>query len=248
MKAVAIVLASGAGRRYGSEFVPKHLTEILGVPIVVWTIRAAFQSGLFSVMAVVVRKEDISATEILIEKYFGDQREYVRVTEGSDVRIQSFFRGLDDLKKTHLLINDTIIALLDANRPFVPMSQFQDLFRAALEFGCSCPARAVVNGIGRAIAGHIVEVPDKSSYMEFVTPEFMRYSALEMALARHPGDLACLVEYALAVGIQPAAIDASALNVKLTYAEDVVYLQGLARKHQLLVPSISAGRKGDDKV
>lgn len=237
MNATAVVLASGSGERFGTPLAPKHLTRILEVPVLVWTLSAVVRSGLFSAISVVVREMDIPETETEIKDYFADDTHYLRLTQGSQKRIQSFFRGLDDLVKARALAGDTIVALIDANRPLVPISQLQDLHSAALKFGCSCLGRPVVNGIAQTSAGHIEEVPNKSSFVEFLTPEFMKFSALQLALKRHPEDLPCLVEYALVVGIKPVVLDASPLNAKLTYAEDVTHLEGLARKNSVVAPS-----------
>lgn len=236
MNTVAVVLASGSGRRVGTQCVPKHLTHILGVPILVWTLNTAIQSKLFSSVIVVTRKNDIRQTEIILREYFSDDRLPIRLTKGSSERIQSFLLGLDDLTKANLVSEETIVALLDANRPFTPISQLQGLYEAALEFECSCPARPIVNGVARVDSGRILEVPNKSSYVEFVTPEFMRLSTLKVSLANYKEGFSSLVEYALALGFKPMTLEACPLNAKLTFPEDKTYLDGLALENQLVKP------------
>ena len=41
MKTVAVVLASGSGQRFDNKKEPKHLTRVLDVPILVWTLNTA---------------------------------------------------------------------------------------------------------------------------------------------------------------------------------------------------------------
>ena len=237
MNAVAIVLASGSGQRFGTEGVPKHLTNILGVPIIVWTLNTAIQSKLFSSIIVVTRKNDIHQTKKILKEYFSDDMLDIHLTEGGNERRKSFLLGLDDLTKANLVSKETMVALFDANRPFTPMSQLQSLYEAALEYGCSCPGRPIVNGVARMDSRRILEVPDKSSYFEFVTPEFMQFRAIKSALDKSKEGFCSLVEYALDVGLNPTTVDASSLNIKLTYPEDKTFLEGVALDNQLVKPS-----------
>ena len=238
MNAVAVVLASGSGQRFGAKSKPKHLTHILGAPILVWTLDTIIQSNLFSTITVVARKDDIFQTEKIIKEYFSDDMLPILLTEGSKkARIQSFLFGLENLMKANLVNGETIVALFDANRPFTPVSQLKSLYDAALQFACSCPARPVVNGVARIDSGRIVEVPKKSNYAEFVTPEFILYSVLKASLDKYQEQFKCFVEYALALGLNPMTIEASSINTKLTFPEDKTYLEGLALENNLDKPS-----------
>ncbi|MBT5306852.1 MAG: NTP transferase domain-containing protein [Candidatus Scalindua sp.] len=236
MNAVAVVLASGSGQRFGATSVPKHLTQIFGIPILVWTLDTAIHSKLFSSITVVTRKDDICQTEKILKEYFPNNMFTIRILEGSNVRIQSFLLGLDDLINANLINEDTIVALFDANRPFTPLSQLKGLYKAALEFECSCPARPVVNGVARIASDNIIEIPDKTNYVEFVTPEFITYKTLVKSLERNMDRLNCFVEYALALGANPKIIEASPLNIKLTFPDDRVHMEEIAYKYKLAKP------------
>ena len=231
MNAVAIILASGSGQRFGTKSVLKHLTPILGVPIIVWTLRSAILSNIFSSIIVVTRENDIHKTEEIYSEYFSDNISTIRITKGSNKRIQSFFCGLDDLIRTN-----AIVTLLDANRPFTPLKQLNDLYNAALQFGCSCPARPVVDGVAHIESNRIIDVPDKSSYVEFVTPEFIQFRLLRTSREKFNEGFNSIVEYALAIGSRPMTIKASSFNTKLTFPEDKTYLDGLALENHLDKP------------
>jgi len=236
MEAVAVVLASGSGLRYRAESIPKHLTPILNVPILVWTLNSAIESEVFSSIIVVVSKNDLLQTKKIIKEYFSDDPIKILLTEGSNERTKSFLFGFHSLVKSDLVNSETIVALLDANRPFIPINQFQDLFKVALEFNCSCPTRSVVNGIAKIDSNRILEVPDKQSYVEFVTPEFLKLDLAKISSTNFLEGYSCFVEYALDMGINPGTVAASPLNMKLTYPEDQTYLEGLALENQLLRP------------
>lgn len=244
MKSVAVVLASGSGQRFGNKVLPKHLTPVLGVPVLVWTLHSAIRSKLFSSIVVVTGKNDILQTEESLKEYFSNDMASLRITEGSSERIQSFLLGLGDLTKANLVSEETIVALFDANRPFTSISQLQGLFDAAFEFGCSCPARPLVNGIAKMDFNRILDVPDKSSYFEFVTPEFMRVSEFNRSLKNTKVNFSSLVEYALALGVKPMTLESCSLNTKLTYPEDKKYLEGIALDNQLVKPVLNKVQTG----
>lgn len=235
MNAVAIILASGSGQRFGANDIPKHLTPILEVPILAWTLNVAIESKVFSAISVVTSENDIFKTKETLQEYFKNSLSSITVTKGASERTQSFLLGLESLRKINLVNEDTVISLLDANRPFITTSQIEDLYTSALKFGCSCPARPVVNGIAKISLGHILDVPDKSSYVEFVTPEFIQYKILKKALSNSKEFLS-LVEYALDSNINPKTIDAGLLSSKLTYPEDTSYLEGIVIKNNLCKP------------
>tara|TARA_B100000131_G_C18113721_1_gene610550 strand:- start:38 stop:790 length:753 start_codon:yes stop_codon:yes gene_type:complete len=238
MKAVAIVLASGSGQRFGEKTKPKHLTHILEVPVLVWTLNTIINSKLFSAINIVTRKNDLTQTENIVREYFSIDMFPLLFTEGSKKkRIESFLLGLGKINDINLINKETIIALFDANRPFTPSRQIKDLFETSLEFGCSCPARPVINGVARIDSGRIINIPDKSTFAEFVTPEFIKFSILEESLEKYKDSFKSLVEYALAIGIEPTPVEAYSLNAKLTYPEDKTFLDGLALDNQLLTPS-----------
>ena len=194
-------------------------------------------SKLFTSIIVVTKKSDISHTDKVLKEYFSDNTQTIRLTEGANERIQSFLFGLEDLTKAGLVDEESIVALFDANRPFTSMGQIHDLHEAALTFGCSCPARPLVNGVARMELNQILEVPDKSNYFEFVTPEFMQFNKLNVTLKKNMEVFSSLVEYSLNLGLKPMTLEASSLNTKLTYPEDKTFLEGLALDNQLLKPT-----------
>jgi 2-C-methyl-D-erythritol 4-phosphate cytidylyltransferase len=233
MNAVSVILASGSGLRFDAKDTPKHLTLILGIPIIVWTVDIVIRSKLFTSIVIVTKKEDISKTKNIIEKYFPNSQDFIRITIGSSVRMKSFFLGLDNLINANLLQNKSIIGLFDANRPFTPITQLKLLYEKALEFGCSCPVRPVVNGIAEINQKKIMKVPEKSKYVEYVTPEFIKFDIINHYIKNNENVLSSLVEYALKSGVQPTICDASVLNAKLTFPEDKTYLEGLATDHNI---------------
>ena len=234
MKAVAVILASGSGERFDAKNIPKHLTPILGIPIFIWTLNTVIKSKIFSSIVVVTRNQDISNTEKTIKKYVTENSFSIKVTSGSNERMESFFLGLKNLNSSNLLNKKTIVALFDANRPFTPKKQLDELYELVKKFGCSCPIRPVVNGVAKIQSERIVSVPEKSNYVEYVTPEFIEFQIIANHIKDKKESISSLVECALHSTLEPATCKASVLNSKLTFPEDKFFLEGLAKSMNLL--------------
>lgn len=238
MKTFALVLAAGSGERFGALNVPKHLTEISNVPVLIWTLKTIVNAQIFDKVVVVARPQDMQITERQIKLFLHDKMSMIEIVEimpGGE-RVETFKAGLGHIQKHHKPSSEDIVALFDANRPLGTQEQLLQLHKCVEKYHCVCPARGVVNGVAETEDGFITSVPDKSLFVEFVTPEFINYGFLSDAMMKSDKDYACLVEYALSLGVKPFVIDASPLNVKLTFPEDATFLEGLIQKYNLEVP------------
>lgn len=236
MNTVAIILASGSGQRFEAGNNSKHLTHVLGVPVIVWTLDTIIKSEIFSSIAIVTRQKDLSKTKVTIEQYNLGDISSIRYVVGSDERTKSFINGFEDLASESLVDHNSIVALFDANRPLTPTKQLISLFNATKIAGCACPARPVINGVAMVDSNRIVEVPDKRKFVEFVTPEFLDLKCTTVKNSFFLQGHNCLVEYALSEGLFPETVLASPLNSKLTYPEDKTFLDGLALDNSLVKP------------
>lgn len=236
MKAVAVVLASGSGERFGSMDLPKHLTPICDIPIVCWTINTILKSELFSALVVVSSSNNFLATNNCIKEYFTGNKTPILFAKGSTERSESFNLGFDVLLDQDLVNQNSIVSLFDANRPFVSIAQIAKLHDIVQDNECACPARPVVNGVALSSGGKIQSVPDKSQFVEFVTPEFLNLGAFRCELKNFLRGHNCFVEFALSFGFFPITIESTKLNTKLTYPEDKSYMEGLVESNNLNLP------------
>lgn len=230
----AVILASGSGSRFGSDDCPKHLTKIGGVPVIIWTLSSVLNSKIFDKVVIVTKESDLAPTNMIISEFFDSKKLGLLSAIGGDERIESFFNGVLEISRSEKINNNDLIALIDSNRPFCSVQQILDLNNLAFEYGCSCPARPVVNGVAKISKDTIIDVPDKEKYVEFVTPEFIQYEILKKSKNKA---YKSLVEYSLGMSIQPRFIASSDLNSKLTYPEDLYFLESVASKYNIPEPT-----------
>ena len=108
------------------------------------------KSELFSAV-VVVSDKNLGITKDNLSEYFVDEEVPIITTVGANNRTQSFDLGFNCLKKLNLIDQSSIMALFDANRPFVQVRQLLELHQEMEANACACPARPLVNGV--AICG-----------------------------------------------------------------------------------------------
>lgn len=234
----AIVLASGSGKRLKSKIDPKHIMKIKGVPSIVWTIRALDQSDIFNKIIIVTKQREKSITSKIVSEYYPNNDSKLIYTIGAKSRMQTFFNGLDTLSKHIKIKKNDIVSLVDANRPLCPSNQISKLLKLAKLHNCSCPARPVINGVARINSNKkITNVPNKNDFVEFVTPEFIKYDVLNKSIKSNNFLLRSLVEYSLSVSVKPAFDLSSELNTKLTYPEDLAFLVNLVYKNKIAAPT-----------
>jgi 2-C-methyl-D-erythritol 4-phosphate cytidylyltransferase len=233
VKTFGIVLASGSGTRFGSAECPKHLIEISGVPSVVWTINTLIDSRIFDKIVVVTREKDLDRTKDKISHYHDIKDHEILFSNGGSQRIDSFINGVLKISQDTQINNKDLITLIDANRPLCSTKQLLDLSNLAITYGCSCLSRPIVNGVAKISSNRITEVPNKDDYQEFVTPEFIRYELFEQSKHKK---LKSLVEHSLYMSVKPGIISSSDLNTKLTYREDLIFLEQLVVESNISIP------------
>ena len=77
-----------------------------------------------------------------------------------------------------------MVALFDANRPLTTVDQLVSLNEAVLRYGCSCPARPVINGAAKTQTDRIIEAFDKKEFVEFVTPNSLSLNFILTIIAK----------------------------------------------------------------
>ena len=226
----AIVLASGRGTRFGSTEQPKHLEQLKGMPVVCWAVSALWKSQAVDKVAVVVMSEFLDATRDAMETHLGLLDSDIDYVIGDDNRMESFRNGARALIDTDAqqILAEKVFILVDANRPLFTASQVNSLISGALLYGSSCLARMTVNGVALVHQGKIIDVPDKTQYFEFLTPEALRGDLLKPALTSTPTLPRSLVEIGLSCGISSHVVEARNHNLKLTYPEDLEQLHRIS--------------------
>lgn len=200
METAAIVVAAGAGTRFGAE---KQFVALRGAPVAHHAVAAARASCDMVVVVIPARHSwqgpDVDATAV-----------------GGETRADSVRAGLE-----HVPGSADIIVVHDAARPLAPATLFRDVI-AAVEAGAdgAVPAVPVFDTVKRVEGDRVVQTVDREGLVTTQTPQAFRASCLRDAhrSAADATDDAALVE---AAGCDVRVVAGDPRNIKITTALDL---------------------------
>ena len=206
-RVVAIVVAGGEGRRFGT---PKQYALIGGRRVLDWSVEAA--RTVAGTVVLVVPREAIN------DPSFHAAADMV--VAGGETRSDSVRAGLaaagDEAE---------VVVVHDAARPLATAALFRAVV-AAVEAGADAavPALPVTDTVKRVAAGRVLETVDRSDLVAVQTPQAFRLGLLRKA--HEAGvvstDDASLVE---ALGATVVVVPGEPRNMKLTSPDDLAVLE-----------------------
>jgi 2-C-methyl-D-erythritol 4-phosphate cytidylyltransferase len=211
-----VILAAGSGSRVGAE-VNKVLLPLRGVPVLVWSVRDALALPDVRRLVLVVRPEDRPAVAAAVAPHLGDRE--MLVVDGGATRHSSEWAALRVLAPEIESGAVDVVVLHDGARPLAGTPLWSAVVSAAREVGGAIPVVPVTHLLG----------PDRAVVTEAVggvqTPQAFRAGDVLAAYRAAATDgfegtdtSACVTAY---TGVTVAAVPGSALNLKVTFPEDV---------------------------
>ena len=221
MNVSAIIAAGGAGRRFGSQE-PKQFMNLLGRPIISWSIEAFSKVPYVREMVIVVPASHRETTREILEELSLEIP--VRVVIGGASRQESVWNGLSSVSG-----DMEWVAVHDAARPGVTPEQVEEVCLMAREIGAAIlavPAHDTVKLVDRD--GLIVRTLDRSEIMLAQTPQVARRDDLAAAYRfaektrLRATDEASLLE---AAGKPVGVVEGGANALKITTGADLRLLE-----------------------
>jgi 2-C-methyl-D-erythritol 4-phosphate cytidylyltransferase len=215
--AAAIVVAAGAGKRFGQM---KQFAYLRGKPVLEWTLER-FQShpSIEAIVLVLPDEQDRKHYKLRYGKI-------VDVVRGGEQRQDSVWQGfrlLDAASPDPVLVHD-------GARPLVGSDLISRVIGEAEANGAAVPVIPLVDTMKEVRDGVVVRTVDRTTLFRTQTPQAFRYAVLEKALnaARrdrfYGTDEAMLVERA---GFPVRAVEGDPLNIKITRPVDLRIAEAL---------------------
>ncbi len=207
MRVTALIVAAGSGSRMGGD-VPKQYRPLGGKPVLRHAVEA-FQGHprVDSVQVVIGAGQDSLASEALAGLH---AEPFVM---GGATRADSVRNGLE-------AIEDGVVMVHDAARPFCPPQVINRLLDALEDHDGAAPVLAVPDTLARAdlVLGEPI---DRGGAVRVQTPQAFRREALMAAYAQWGGDEATdETSVARAAGLSVAAVEGDPALEKLTGPSD----------------------------
>jgi 2-C-methyl-D-erythritol 4-phosphate cytidylyltransferase len=218
MKCMAIVVAGGSGKRFGTAL-PKQFALLNGRPVLMHSIEAFARCNRVSGIRVVLPAAHFDLWRALCSRYgFSVDHQLV---EGGHERFFSVMKGLAGLDE------EALVAVHDGVRPLVSSLLINRLCEAALQHGAAVPVVAVNESLRRHEGNASVAV-DRSLFMAVQTPQVFKASILLKAYQQPYSsvftDDASVVE---AMGYGVATVSGDPVNIKITTRADLLFAQAV---------------------
>ncbi len=214
----AIILAGGTGARLGSA-TPKQMLEILGRPVLAFTLDAFHRASSISEVIVVCQPDLLGEIERLCERerFF----RVVAMVPGGATRQASSYAGILEAKRrgaSSLLVHD-------AARPLIAPEVIDEAVRRLSENGVVDVCSKTTDTIVRSHGGIVQDIPERAHLYNGQTPQGF---TIEIALAAHERaiadgitDATDDVQLALRIGHHAVIVDGGPHNIKITHASDL---------------------------
>lgn len=224
---IPIILAGGVGSRVGADK-PKQFIEILGKPVLVYTIEAFQKHPEIDAIEVVCIESHIEYLKELVKQYNLDKVKWI--TKGGEDFQHSVINGINNLKDK---IDDEDIVLVHYGAsPFVTEDIISDSIRVAKEKGNASPAMPSVLLLGSNDGEKSTKWIDRDKVLVFNSPQSFKFSyvtslyeeAIEKnVLNKVEPHTTTLMYY---MGHEIYLSKSNQINIKITTKEDLDLFEG----------------------
>jgi ribitol-5-phosphate 2-dehydrogenase (NADP+) / D-ribitol-5-phosphate cytidylyltransferase len=242
MRVHAILLAGGAGDRFGAE-IPKQFVRLAGEPILLRSIRTVAAAGIDE-LVIVSHPDWIAETER--ELTAAHLSIPACVVAGGMTRNESTRNALLALDAAP----DDVVLVHDAVRPLVPLDVVRRSIAPVADGTADATDTVILSADTLVIVerGEVIEIPERARYRRGQTPQVFRMSVLARAYeaATAAGDLTATDDCSLVLRYVPGArilaVPGDEVNLKITTGIDLVMADRMLQMRTLShadVPAVS---------
>lgn len=225
---IAIILAGGSGSRIGYS-VPKQFIEILGKPVMAYTLEIFQSHPAIDIIEIVCPTESQPIIQKIIDDYQITKAKWF--AESGDTFQSSTINGIFSLKGK--VSDDDIVLLHSASSPMVTPEIIEDSIRVCKEHGNAVAANEMIlcTGIKDNEYSSSTSIL-RENLIGFNFPWTFRYSLVSSVYERaiETGDINTLEPHTssvlLAYGYTLYFSKSSTSNIKITHKEDLDLFEG----------------------
>lgn len=228
----AIVLAAGVGQRMRSGGLPKQFLQLMGKPIIVYTLEKFEQTEDIDKVIIACHGSYVEQMQKLINLYQFNKTETIIV--GGSNRQNSLRRGLDAVRQIGGQ-DDDIVVIHDGVRPLVNITTIQENVRIAKQYGCAVTVHPVTESvvITKSDEAEISDFKKRADTYSLTAPQSFQLGKIMEAYQKtkgmDEGELPLLdaaMVYAKAGG-EVHLVKEHGPNIKITTAEDFYFLRAI---------------------
>lgn len=227
-----VILAGGVGSRMGNVEKPKQYIEVVGKPILIYTVQKFLQNEEFSHLLILCPKTWMGHTESLIKKYCGPQADRITVVAGGDTRNETVMNAISYIEEKYGLDEDTLIVTHDSVRPFLTKRIIEENIRYGREYGAVDTVIPSTDTIVASMDGAMIsEIPNREYMYQGQTPQTFRAKKLRelyQSLTQEEKEiLTDASKIYIIKGEKVHLVQGEVYNIKITYPYDLRVAESL---------------------
>ena len=230
----AIILAAGVGQRMRSGGLPKQFLQLMGKPIIIYTLEKFEQCEEIDKIIIVCHGSYVDHMQKLIELYRIQKTEKIIV--GGNDRQKSLKHGLNAVKELGGQAED-IVVIHDGVRPLVSLTTIQENIRIAKKHGCAVTVHPVAESvvITESERAQMKDFQKRADTYSMTAPQSFRLGKIMDAytkladIAEKDTDIPLLdaaMVYAKTGG-EVHLVKEQGSNIKITTPEDFYFLKAI---------------------
>ncbi len=208
----AIIPAAGQGTRMGADK-NKLLLEVLGRPVLSWTLAAFESCPIVDEVIIVANEQDIfSYRDIICMEGF---KKVTCIVRGGDTRAESVYNGICAAEGAD------VVVIHDGARALITPEEIEAVISGAKETGAAIAAVRAVDTVKRAEGEFVAETPDRNVLWQAQTPQVFQRPLILEAMEKADSTITDDASAAEALGYKVKLVETSYQNIKLTTPFDV---------------------------
>lgn len=223
IKTSAVIVAGGVGSRMKSD-IPKQFMEVLGKPVIAYTINAVSLCKDIDEIVVVTLPEYIVFCKDVVDE-FGFKK-VSKIICGGSTRQESVYNGLCEINK-----DAEIVVIHDGARPLIEPDAISNSIHMAIQHGCSAVGVKMKDTIKLvSVDGYIESTADREKLWQVQTPQtFKKDIIISLYENLLDSDKVFTDDCMLAEseGYKIKMVEGSYENIKITTPQDIFIMKGL---------------------
>lgn len=231
----AIIVASGWGKRLGYPE-GKQFLDLLGRPVVSYSISAFISHPYVDIVLVVINPEDKNKfIKMKKELYFQERK--LRHCFGGKERLESVKKGLEKARSIMAeSFDDSVILIHDGARPLITEEVITRVIKGVEKFGSAVCGILTTDTVKVVKNGRVLDTPDRRNLYLAQTPQGFRgsilwasYQGISLKRDYLPTDDSSVVE---SKGFPVYMVEGSRENIKLTTESDLAIIREIMKRRK----------------
>jgi len=224
MKTIAIILASGSGKRFGDDL-PKQFTKLAGKTMLEHSVEAFEGVNSIDSIILVVTPEYVDYVKEIVDK--NNYKKVIKVIAGGAERKDSSYIGVNAVDE-----NEANVLIHDCARPLISKRIIKDCISALSIHDAVAVGIPSTDTMIEVKDNIIKSIPKRENLMRIQTPQCFKLSVIKKAHELSKNDKNFTDDCGLVVKHDLCDIyivSGERSNIKITYPEDIYFAENFIK-------------------